>query len=591
MIMKLGNDLSFLMEVVGFTSFYIILIFVLIAIIIVAISAFKFFSFRKKQKTANILSSHFYYIINLKKHSVRRYNYRNFDKYKEMSFVEFLSNFAENERDKAKTFFTSFISKKEIDQYSNDVVSSFVMINSKFKHFVNRILFKVIKIDYDEGIIYVESHRLFNLPCNLNKNKKKFKATTSSLGEIKKTYEDGFFAKGSFFVISFKKKDNIDTFFNEYQIRYIILDGLYKSFKTLSSYFFFKDNDEFEIDLLDKNFIASYDVKNMTKRIIRRISEVFENYGFDNVYYFTITGSLVSELSHDFDLSYRALKECIEKNYEENLLYSIYRKEEANEDAKTWAIRTDVLKVIKENLIRPSFRSIICLENNEIKIYGYQVKFKVLYDKFKSLDDLKKDAKINNNTKEIFSLCLKTAIPSYLTFRENFFTKLYIPINLNEIQYALLSIPYVERSNQAHLVFVLDINEFLDLEDLTPAINIIKDVQRKGHEVAVRCINGGFKIKTELGQVIDSFFVDLNLEENVKADSKSYIASHPFLDRLYQFHKPIIEVNAKSFSEVELLYRSGLTYFSSDAIQGYTEMIDKLDKKIIKKLTNLINNN
>ena len=591
MIMKLGNDLSFLMEVVGFTSFYIILIFVLIAIIIVAISAFKFFSFRKKQKTANILSSHFYYIINLKKHSVRRYNYRNFDKYKEMSFVEFISNFAENERDKAKTFFTSFISKKEIDQYSNDVVSSFVMINSKFKHFVNRILFKVIKIDYDEGIIYVESHRLFNLPCNLNKNKKKFKATTSSLGEIKKTYEDGFFAKGSFFVISFKKKDNIDTFFNEYQIRYIILDGLYKSFKTLSSYFFFKDNDEFEIDLLDKNFIASYDVKNMTKRIIRRISEVFENYGFDNVYYFTITGSLVSELSHDFDLSYRALKECIEKNYEENLLYSIYRKEEANEDAKTWAIRTDVLKVIKENLIRPSFRSIICLENNEIKIYGYQVKFKVLYDKFKSLDDLKKDAKINNNTKEIFSLCLKTAIPSYLTFRENFFTKLYIPINLNEIQYALLSIPYVERSNQAHLVFVLDINEFLDLEDLTPAINIIKDVQRKGHEVAVRCINGGFKIKTELGQVIDSFFVDLNLEENVKADSKSYIASHPFLDRLYQFHKPIIEVNAKSFSEVELLYRSGLTYFSSDAIQGYTEMIDKLDKKIIKKLTNLINNN
>ena len=248
-------------------------------------------------------------------------------------------------------------------------------------------------------------------------------------------------------------------------------------------------------------------------------------------------------------------------------------------------------EVIKENLIRPSFRSIICLENNEIKIYGYQVKFKVLYDKFKSLDDLKKDAKINNNTKEIFSLCLKTAIPSYLTFRENFFTKLYIPINLNEIQYALLSIPYVERSNQAHLVFVLDINEFLDLEDLTPAINIIKDVQRKGHEVAVRCINGGFKIKTELGQVIDSFFVDLNLEENVKADSKSYIASHPFLDRLYQFHKPIIEVNAKSFSEVELLYRSGLTYFSSDAIQGYTEMIDKLDKKIIKKLTNLINNN
>ena len=131
----------------------------------------------------------------------------------------------------------------------------------------------------------------------------------------------------------------------------------------------------------------------------------------------------------------------------------------------------------------------------------------------------------------------------------------------------------------------------MDLEDLTPAINIIKDVQRKGHEVAVRCINGGFKIKTELGQVIDSFFVDLNLEENVKADSKSYIASHPFLDRLYQFHKPIIEVNAKSFSEVELLYRSGLTYFSSDAIQGYTEMIDKLDKKIIKKLTNLINNN
>ena len=589
--MKQVSDLNFLMEVVGFTSFYIILIFVLIAIIIVAISSFKFFSFRRKQKATNILSSHYYYIINLKKQTVRRYNYRNFDGYKDMSFVEFISHFAESERDKAKTFFTSFASKKEIDQYSNDVVSSFVMINSKFKHFVNRILFKIIKVDYESGILYAESHRLFNLPCNLNKNRKKFKAITSTLGEIKKSYEDGFFAKGSFFIISFKKKENIDSFFNEYQIRYIILDELYRYFKSASSYFFFKDNDEFEIDLLDKNFIAGYDVKNMITRIIRRVTKVFENYGFDNVYFFTISGSLVSELNHDFDLSYRALKDRIEKNYEDNVLYSVYRKEEANEDAKTWAIRTDLLKVIKENLIKPSFRSIICLENNELKIHGYQVKFKVLYDKFKSLDDLKKDAKMNNNTKEIFSLCLKTAIPTYLTYRENYFTKLYIPINLSEIQYALLSIPYVKRSNEAHLVFVLDINEFLDLEDLTPAINTIKDVQHKGHEVAIRCTNGGFKIKTELGQVIDSFFVDLNLEENVKADSKSYIASHPFLDRLYQFHKPIIEVNAKSFSEVELLYRSGLTYFSSDVIQGYTEMIDKLDKKITKKLTNLINNN
>ena len=105
--MKQVSDLNFLMEVVGFTSFYIILIFVLIAIIIVAISSFKFFSFRRKQKATNILSSHYYYIINLKIQTVRRYNYRNFDGYKDMSFVEFISHFAESERDKAKTFFTS----------------------------------------------------------------------------------------------------------------------------------------------------------------------------------------------------------------------------------------------------------------------------------------------------------------------------------------------------------------------------------------------------------------------------------------------------------------------------------------------------
>ena len=243
--------------------------------------------------------------------------------------------------------------------------------------------------------------------------------------------------------------------------------------------------------------------------------------------------------------------------------------------------------VISRRGIEANYRSIVQVKEDRILNYGYFVNFKVKSNVFKNIEMLKKAGKQFNQCKGILSLCMKECVPPYYNARENYFSKLIIPINYDELDATLDQATRITHLNESHIVFLLDINEFLDIEDLNIAYQTINKVQLKGYEVGLLIREGEFQVKKELYEAIDMFFVDCELEENVKADSKSFINAHALLEKLVSYKKPIIEINARSFSEIELIYRSGIQYFSSDIIQSFSPMITPLDKKTIKKLVNI----
>ena len=580
------RELIVTIDVSEFTVFFICLVIILVFALLATIFYFKFSIKKNRKQYLENYYSCYYYVINFRIQKVLKYNIRDLGKSTTQTFVDFLSQFSSEDQNKVKSWLIDTLNDKKFDKDSPQSVALFTLADIKLSTVYKKIALKVFNTNPSEELIYLQSHKLINFPVNDYKNKKKFKKISYELSEVKKNYEDGFFAKGSTYLISFIKKESVESIYNETLIKFIIIDGLFKDLDKNNIQFYFKDPNKFEIGILDKNFITIADTKVQLEKMYNNINETMENFGYLNTYKYTIIGGLVSDLSHSFDSMYNSLNQRIDEYLEKNVKFSIYRKEENLTNAID-NLRRELYSVISKRKIESNYRSIVQVRDERIVNYGYFVDFKVKSEYFKNIEMLKKAAKQFNQAKGILSLCMKECVPSYYNLRENYFSKLVLPLNFDELESSLDQSSRVNHLNESHIVFLIDINEFLDIENLEVAYQTIKKVQLKGYEVGLLIREGEFQNKKDLYELVDVFFVDCELEENVKADSKSFINAHALLEKLVSFKKPIIEINARSFSEIELLYRSGIQYFTSDVIQPFSPMITPLDKKVVKKLINM----
>lgn len=580
------NAHYFAIDVSSFTVFFIVLVILLVFVLFITIFSFKFSIKRNKKKYLEEHNSSFYYVINLRNQKVLKYNSRDLGSYKNETFVDFLSQFSSEEQNNVKNWLIENLNREDFDSFQPYAVGLFTFADVKINTLYKKIALKIVAIDSNDELIFLETHKLSHFPTNDYKAKKRVKKISYELSEIKKSYEDGFFAKGSSYVISFQKKESVESIFNETYVKLLIIDGLYSILDKNNISFYFKNLNKFEIGLLDKNFVTIAQTKANLKTIYKKINETMEGFGLLNFYKYTVVGGVVSDLSHSFDTMYNSLYQYIGDNFDRNLECTLYRKEENLNNALD-NVKNEFHSVISRRGIEANFRSIIQIKEDRILNYGYFVDFKVKSNMFKNIEMLKKAGKQFNQCKGILSLCMKECVPPYYNARENYFSKLIIPINYGELDATLDQATRITHLKESHIVFLLDINEFLDLEDLNIAYETIKKVQLKGYEVGLLIREGEFQIKKELYESIDMFFVDCELEENVKADSKTFISAHALLEKLVSYKKPIIEINARSFSEIELLYRSGIQYFSSNIIQDFSPMITPLDKKTTKKLINI----
>lgn len=606
--MNLKLFLNYLVQISESDGIFIIF-FIVVSFILIIIFFVLFFFYRKKdvidkkRRYGKSYGSEFLYIIKKRSGTVYRYNLKDLNHYKTYLYDDFLKLFTLNNsmlfNDYLNVLLTESSSLKEMNEtidYKSKEAIVLLSVTDKGKQSTNhRVVFKCMDVDNVNDIIYLKGTHLFNLPVIETKSKKKIKRVEYHISEIVKLYEDGFFAKGSMFNIRFKKKEGVLSHYNEYELRYIILDSLYKEFKNNKDiYFYFKNEDEFEIDVLDSSFITIYNLNERLKIFIKSIQDTFEKYGYSYIYNYSLSGSLVSELYHEYDKSYEELKKKCLDNFDNNLTFSIFKKEDKNKESGSWIAKTEVIKVIRSQGVEASFRNVYDFKDHHVMNFGYMVNFRSLSVNFQSMDALKKAAKSSNSYKEIFSLCLKKAVPSYIANKENYYSKIFLPISYDEITIALRSLPYIKDIVNAHVVFTFSLNEILDLKDEDEeVIKTLKNIQLKGNEVAflIKKENYDAIKDNELFNLVDFFIVNLDNEENLKADSKSFLLTHSLLEKLVPFKKVIIVINAKSLTEIELLYRSGVEYFSSDCISGYNTMIQPIDKKIYKKLITMINKN
>ena len=68
------------------------------------------------------------------------------------------------------------------------------------------------------------------------------------------------------------------------------------------------------------------------------------------------------------------------------------------------------------------------------------------------------------------------------------------------------------------------------------------------------------------------------------------IETHVSIDCLVEFKKPLIMYESKSFTEIDLFYKAGISYFSSSILLKENDNSTEFDKKTLKKLTNIVKN-
>ena len=193
-------------------------------------------------------------VIDLENKKVRLINFKKLDNTVIMEYSDFLKDFYEEDIKRFDKWVKN-LATGQILADSEDTVKlfSFCTCSKTKKDFLKytyRLMFCCTKINKEKKTLYLNTHFLYNLPIKDKKIFNKNSLGIYSIKEINQMYIQNTFRYGVMFFVKLYKKNNLPSSFNEYEIRYMLLNALCKKFKKLrthSYYYVFSDNDPLEL--------------------------------------------------------------------------------------------------------------------------------------------------------------------------------------------------------------------------------------------------------------------------------------------------------------------------------------------------------
>ena len=573
---------------------FVIVILTLIALLILAglaIFIVHKFEYKKVKKTfKKEINKSNKIIISFNDELVDIYNPHREHSKRTITYDKFLRLVHEKERSSFENWIRE-VSKKEYKYDNHDNAKIFTTIFNEKRNVYLKSLYCIYQIDRKNNKLFLNGEYLLDTPCNYNKNKQRYSRPLQDYDDIIRLYDNGFFLRGCSISIKFEKKDNNYIAYNTEEVRFLILDALFKFLDGSTIYFYYKDSNEFEINLLDKKAITKYSLKKMLNNINDSINKTFELYGYDNSFDFYIVGGLVSELPHDTNKMYEELNNLFKNSLSTHSNIGIY--EINNEDDEKSGYKNEVNSIYRNKNITSTFTNVIKLNpqyNQLPSNYGYIAKFNIDSKTFSNFEELVEASEIYGKVKPIYATAIQSSLEIYLAQRESYFSKYIFHIKKEYINEVLPSINKMEKVEQAHIVFLVDMNELLDEKNESKKLDLFKNIHTKGYEIAALIKSSDILIDPLIYKEVDAFFIESNLKFGVKADSRDFMKIHSLLDRLVGFKKPLIIYESNGFTEIELFYKAGIYHFSSTILSKASATILPLDKKVVRKLQNITKN-
>lgn len=550
-------------------------------------------------------------VIDLENKKVRLINFKKLDNTVIMEYSAFLENFYEEDIKKFDKWAKN-LATGQILADSEDTVKlfSFCTCSKTKKDFLKytyRLMFCCTKINKEKKTLYLNTHFLYNLPIKDKKISNKNSLGIYSIKEINQMYIQNTFRYGVMFFVKLYKKNNLPSSFNEYEIRYMLLNALCKKFKKLrthSYYYVFSDNDPLEliaircksneIGINARNISTVGKITNYIKRQIVYIEYLLEVKGFAGFYDYVITASQISKLDKDFTKSVDMLDKLASIAKEDKLKYLVYKDEFGSSQNIEDSYKAELAKIIRLNLLTVNFLPIYRIANVRVMNPGYIAIVEPKQSLFKNMEEVKKVAIKYEQVKDLTSLIIRDVVPVFNDEKENLTAKLGLLLSVSQLEFMVRSFPHMNGTDDLNLILVLNNDDLVFLENEKESENLkatfynqIDVLKARGYEIYLKIEVGNYILREKTYQMFDGYFVVSNLPSTIKLQSRSVQDSYALYNKMLKLGKPVVSYRAQSWQEIELLVKRGVYSFATEILSEPSSVLLPIKKKVSKRLSDM----
>ena len=550
-------------------------------------------------------------VIDLENKKVRLINFKKLDNTVIMEYSAFLENFYEEDIKKFDKWAKN-LATGQILADSEDTVKlfSFCTCSKTKKDFLKytyRLMFCCTKINKEKKTLYLNTHFLYNLPIKDKKISNKNSLGIYSIKEINQMYIQNTFRYGVMFFVKLYKKNNLPSSFNEYEIRYMLLNALCKKFKKLrthSYYYVFSDNDPLEliaircksneIGINARNISTVGKITNYIKRQIVYIEYLLEVKGFAGFYDYVITASQISKLDKDFTKSVDMLDKLASIAKEDKLKYLVYKDEFGSSQNIEDSYKAELAKIIRLNLLTVNFLPIYRIANVRVMNPGYIAIVEPKQSLFKNMEEVKKVAIKYEQVKDLTSLIVRDVVPVFNDEKENLTAKLGLLLSVSQLEFMVRSFPHMNGTDDLNLILILNNDDLVFLENEKESENLkatfynqIDVLKARGYEIYLKIEVGNYILREKTYQMFDGYFVVSNLPSTVKLQSRSVQDSYALYNKMLKLGKPVVSYRAQSWQEIELLVKRGVYSFATEILSEPSSVLLPIKKKVSKRLSDM----
>ena len=550
-------------------------------------------------------------VIDLENKKVRLINFKKLDNTVMMEYSDFLQNFYEEDIKKfdkwAKNLATGQILADSEDTVKLFSFCTCTKTKKDFLKYTYRLMFCCTKINKEKKTLYLNTHFLYNLPIKDKKIFNKNSLGIYSIKEINQMYIQNTFRYGVMFFIKLYKKNNLPSSFNEYEIRYMLLNALCKKFKKLrthSYYYVFSDNDPLEliaircksneIGINARNISTVGKITNYIKRQIVYIEYLLEVKGFAGFYDYVITASQISKLDKDFTKSVDMLDKLASIAKEDKLKYLVYKDEFGSSQNIEDSYKAELAKIIRLNLLTVNFLPIYRIANVRVMNPGYIALVEPKQSLFKNMEEVKKVAIKYEQVKDLTSLIVRDVVPVFNDEKENLTAKLGLLLSVSQLEFMVRSFPHMNGTDDLNLILVLNNDDLVFLENEKESENLkatfynqIDVLKARGYEIYLKIEVGNYILREKTYQMFDGYFVVSNLPSTIKLQSRSVQDSYALYNKMLKLGKPVVSYRAQSWQEIELLVKRGVYSFATEILSEPSSVLLPIKKKVSKRLSDM----
>ena len=550
-------------------------------------------------------------VIDLENKKVRLINFKKLDNTVIMEYSDFLKNFYEEDIKRFDKWVKN-LATGQILADSEDTVKlfSFCTCSKTKKDFLKytyRLMFCCTKINKEKKTLYLNTHFLYNLPIKDKKIFNKNSLGIYSIKEINQMYIQNTFRYGVMFFVKLYKKNNLPSSFNEYEIRYMLLNALCKKFKKLrthSYYYVFSDNNPLEliaircksneIGINARNISTVGKITNYIKRQNVYIEYLLEVKGFAGFYDYVITASQISKLDKDFTKSVDMLDKLASIAKEDKLKYLVYKDEFGSSQNIEDSYKAELAKIIRLNLLTVNFLPIYRIANVRVMNPGYIAIVEPKQSLFKNMEEVKKVAIKYEQVKDLTSLIVRDVVPVFNDEKENLTAKLGLLLSVSQLEFMVRSFPHMNGTDDLNLILILNNDDLVFLENEKESENLkatfynqIDVLKARGYEIYLKIEVGNYILREKTYQMFDGYFVVSNLPSTIKLQSRSVQDSYALYNKMLKLGKPVVSYRAQSWQEIELLVKRGVYSFATEILSEPSSILLPIKKKVSKRLSDM----